>query len=128
MAKKIKLSHSIKLTQPSASFSVGSMTLSSTPNMLVISQPGTNNELLKITSESEIFYNVNGEMIKVNCPDDVAEAFIHTIFGVTNLVPDDVIIQKYINKILNHERSNEYINKLEKIFRKFKLEKINEKR
>jgi hypothetical protein len=96
-----------------------------TPNMLVISKPGTSNELLKISAEGEIFYNVNDEMIKVNCPEDVAEAFIHVVFGYSNSTPEDVIIQKYINKILNHERSNEYMTKLEKTFRKLKLEKIS---
>ena len=43
------------------------------PNMLIISKPGTNNELLKIN----ILYNVDGEMIKVNCPDDISDAFLH---------------------------------------------------
>lgn len=100
-------------------------TMCNTQNMLVISNPGTTNELLKITAEGEIYYKFEGEMIKVNCPDDVAEAFIHTVFGYTNSTPDEVVIQKYINKILNHERSNEYISKLERAFRKLKLERIN---
>ena len=91
------------------------------PNMLIISKPGTNNELLKIN----ILYNVDGEMIKVNCPEDVVEAFIHVVFGYSNSTPEEVVIQKYINKILNHERSNEYMTKLEKTFRKLKLEKIS---
>ena len=102
-----------------------SITSMYTPNMLIISKPGTNNELLKITAEGEILYNVNGEMIKVNCSEDVADAFIHVVFGYSNSTPEDVIIQKYINKILNHERSNEYMTKLEKTFRKLKLEKIS---
>lgn len=112
---------------------VSGLTLSSTsissmmysPNLLVISKPGTNTELLKITSECEILYNVNGEMIKVNCSNDLAEAFTHVVFGYSNSTPEEVVIQKYLDKILNHERSNEYMTKLEKTFRKLKLEKIS---
>ena len=85
---------------------VSGLTLSSTsissmmysPNLLVISKPGTNTELLKITSECEILYNVNGEMIKVNCSNDLAEAFTHVVFGYSNSTPEEVVIQKYLDK------------------------------
>lgn len=94
-------------------------------NMLTISKPGTNKKLFNITSDGEIFYNVDDEMIKVNCHEDIVEAFTWTVLGYSDSTPEDVLIDKYINKILNNERSNEYITKLEKTFRKLKLEKIS---
>ncbi len=96
------------------------------PYSILISNPqNRSEELLKILQNGEIFYRFEGEMIKVNCPEDIIDAFLQTVIGYTGQQPEDVIIQKYINKILNHERSNEYMTKLEKTFRKLKLEKIN---
>lgn len=104
---------------------ISNLTYSMIPNILTFSKPGTNKELLIITSNGEMFYNVNDEMVKVNCPEDVGEAFAHVVLGYSDSTPEDVLIDKYINKILNHERSNEYMMKLERTFRKLKLKKIN---
>lgn len=125
MAKKVsksKLSNSTLSGTTNVTISGSVIT-----NILSINQPNTSNELLRISANGEIYYNVNGEMVKVNCSDDIGEAFYHTIFGYSGLTPEDIIIKIYINKILNHERSNEYITKLEHIFRKLKLEKLKNK-
>lgn len=116
--KKKKLKLTISPT------SVGT-TLSNTPYSLVISSPTSHSEeLLKISSDGNIFYRHKGEMVKVNCPDDITEAFLWSVFHFTGQQPEDVIIEKYIQKILNHDRSNEYITKLESAFRKLKLQKL----
>lgn len=71
MSKKKKKS---KLTISPTS--VGT-TLSNTPYSLVISSPTSHSEeLLKISSDGNIFYRHKGEMVKVNCPDDITEAFL----------------------------------------------------
>jgi hypothetical protein len=103
---------------------ISNLTYSMIPNSLSISKPGTNKELLFIKSNGEIFYNVNDEMVKVNCSEDIGEAFTYVVLGYSDSTPEEVLIDKYINKMLNNERSNEYITKLEKTFRKLKLEKI----
>ena len=101
------------------------------PNTKIYSNPSiltlfsNNQEILKVTQEGDLFYRHNDEMIKVNCPDDVVEAFIDTVFNYTGQNPEEIVINKYIRKILNHERSYEYISKIEKVIRKLKLEKIN---
>ena len=83
-----------------------------------------NEELLRISQDGEIFYRFNNDMIKVNCPDDISDAFLHTVIGYTGQQPDDIMIEKYLQKIINNERSNEYITKLENAIRKIKLKKI----
>ena len=82
-------------------------------------------EILKITGDGQIFYKFNNEMIKVNCPDDITEAFLYTVLEYTGKDIDDAMIEKFIEKIENAERSIEFINKLEKIFIKLKLKKLN---
>ena len=44
---------------------------------------------------------------------------VHIIAGLIDVTP------VYIQKIINHERSVEYMMKLETTFRKLKLEKLN---
>ena len=81
--------------------------------------------IFKITNDGEIFYKSNCEMNRVNCPKDIEEAFCIAIFNYTGKQPDEIIINNYIQKILNHEYSNKYVTKLESAFRKLKLEKLN---
>ena len=101
-------------------------TYNQVPYSILISNPRNNSEeLLRITQGGEIFYRFNDEMIKVNCPDDISEAFLHTVIGYTGQQPDDIMIDKYLQKIINNERSNEYITKLENAIRKIKLKKLN---
>ena len=64
-------------------------------------------------------------MKKVECPEEIVDAFMYSVFNYTNKDVEDVLIDKYIEKILNHDHSNEYITKLETKFRKLKLEKLN---
>jgi len=94
------------------------------PYSILISSPRNNEELLRISQDGEIFYRFNNDMIKVNCPDDISDAFLHTVIGYTGQQPDDIMIEKYLQKIINNERSNEYITKLENAIRKIKLKKI----
>lgn len=102
-----------------------SLTYNQVPYSILISNHKNNSEeLLRITQGGDIFYRFNGEMIKVNCPDDISNAFLQTVIGYTGQQPDDIMIDKYIQKIINNERSNEYISKLENAFRKIKLKKI----
>lgn len=96
-----------------------------TPNVIVIT--GNQHEILRITADNEIFYRIDGEMKKVECPEEIVDAFMYSVFNYTNKDVEDVLIEKYIEKILNHEHSNEYITKLEHKFRKLKLEKLNKK-
>ena len=91
---------------------------------ILISNPSTGEELLRFTAEGEVFYKFENEMVKVNCPEDVSEAFLWTVFGFTGKEIDDVIIDKYIEKISNNERSNEYLSKIERIIRRNKLKKL----
>ena len=102
-------------------------TLSSSLSMvggLLISNPSSGEELIRFGSDGEIYYRYQNETIKVNCPDDIAEAFFWTVFGYTGKEPEDVIIDKYIEKISNNERSNEYLSKIERIIRTNKLKKL----
>ena len=48
----------------------------------------------------------------------------YIVIGYTGQQPDDIMIEKYLQKIINNERSNEYITKLENAIRKIKLKKI----
>ena len=47
------------------------------PYSILISSPRNNEELLRISQDGEIFYRFNNDMIKVNCPDDISDAFLH---------------------------------------------------
>jgi len=82
-------------------------------------------ELLKIEPNGEIYYRVDDDMIKVNCSDDIGLAFSDIVFNLSGFSPEDYIIEKYIDKISNHQKSNQYISKLECAFRKMKLNKIS---
>ena len=42
-------------------------------NML-ITNPSSGEELLRITNDGKIYYKFENEMIKVNCPEDISEA------------------------------------------------------
>lgn len=105
-------------------------TFSSNPSIyslvggILISNTTSGEELLRITANGEIFYRFENNMTKVNCPEDVSEAFLWTVFGFTGKETEDVIIDKYIEKISNNERSNEYLSKIERIIRKNKLKKL----
>jgi len=92
---------------------------------LLITNPSSGEELLKFTHDGEIYYKFKNEMVKVNCPEDVSEAFFWTVFGFTGKEPEDVIIDKYIQKISKNERSYEYLTKIDKEIRKLKLRKIS---
>jgi hypothetical protein len=93
------------------------------PNIITISN-NNKDEVLKINPNGEIYYKVDDNMIKVNCADDVGEAFSTVVFNLSGLSTEDYMIEKYIDKIIKHEKSNEYISKLECAFRKMKLEKL----
>jgi len=96
-----------------------------TPNIISIS--GKNSTpVFEIKSNGDVFYRYENEMVKVNCPDDITTAFLCSVFNCTGLQPEDAIIETYVNKILNHEHSDEYIAKIEKAFRRLKLQKIND--
>lgn len=101
-----------------------STTLSS--NILVITDSNSK-DILKITCDNEIFYRFNDDMVKVNCSEDIIEAFKYSVLNLTNKDIDEVLIDKYMKSILNNDHSNEYINKIEKFFRNEKLKKINTK-
>ena len=102
--------------------SIGIFNSNPVPYSIVISNP--NSEPVFTISESEIFYKHNNEMVKVNCPDDIIQAFEECVLHMTGYNSEDVMIEKYIQKILNHERSNDYMIKLESTFRKLKLQKL----
>jgi len=83
-----------------------------------------NMEVFKISNNGEIYYKHENEMIKVNCPDELSQAFQECVLQMTGSNYNDVMIEKYIQKIINHERSDEYMMKLETTFRKLKLQKL----
>lgn len=93
------------------------------PNTIIFSGKDSE-EILIIKQDGEVHYRFNGNMTKVNCPDDISEAFLYTVINYTGQQPEDIMIEKYMKKILNHSRSDEYMNKLEQVFRKHKLQKI----
>jgi hypothetical protein len=82
-------------------------------------------ELLRIEPDGKIYYRVEGEMVRINCADDIGDAFSEVVLKLTGLKPEDYVIERYIEKISNHEKSNEYMSKLECAFRKMKLKKID---
>ena len=90
----------------------------------IIISDSTGDPVFSISNDGDIFYRHNNEMTKVNCHDDLSQAFQECVFGVTGYNSEDVMIERYIQKILNHERSNEYMVKLESTFRKLKLQKL----
>ena len=90
----------------------------------IIISASNSDEILKISNNGEIYYRHNNEMVKVNCPDELSQAFQECVLHMTGYNYEDVMINKYLEKILNHERSNEYITKLESAFRKLKLNKL----
>ena len=51
--------------------------------------------------------------------------FSETIFNYTGKTPDDILIEKYLDKIFKNKKSKEYMAKLELEFRKRKIKKIN---
>lgn len=102
---------------------IGAITSTLAPSIVLSNS--NDEELFKINGDGEIFYkHREGELKKVECSSDIVEAFSETVFHMTGQEPEDVMIEKYIQKILNHERSEVYITKLEKTFRKLKLEKL----
>ena len=84
-----------------------------------------NEEIMKISPDGEVYYRFNDKMIKVEIPEDLVEAFTNTILNYAGKTPDDIMIDKYIEKILKNEKSEEYISKLERVFRKNKIKKLN---
>ena len=74
-----------------------------------------NIEVFKISNNGEIYYKHNDEMIKVNCPDELSQAFQECVLQMTGSNYEDVMIEKYIQKILNHERSSGYRPALQEI-------------
>ena len=60
----------------------------------ILSINNTSELIFKITENGEIFYNFNNEIIKVNCPDDISDAFFYTVKYI-----DDAMIEKFIEKI-----------------------------
>ena len=69
-----------------------------------------NNPILQITMNGEVYYSCDDEMVKVNCPDDISDAFKQCVLNMTGQLPEDVMIDKYLEKIFNNQRSDEYMN------------------
>lgn len=90
----------------------------------VIVTNGKGENIFKISIKGKIYYNYKGKLTKVKCHDDIAQAFQESVLQITGYRSEDVMIEKYLKKILNHERSDEYILKLESAFRKLKLQKL----
>lgn len=84
-------------------------------------------EIFKISKDGDIYYRYNDEMKKVECPDELSQAFQESVIQMTGMNYENLIIEKFMKKLINHERSNDYITKLEKIFRRVKLEKLKNK-
>lgn len=93
-------------------------------NILTISNRN-NEEIMRISPDGELYYRFNNDMIKVEIPEDLVEAFSHVVLNYTGKTPDEVLIDRYVEKILNGQKSEEYISKLESTFRKLKLKKLN---
>jgi len=77
-------------------------------------------ELLRIYNNGDIYYRKDNQMVKVNIPEEISEAFLMTILGYTGNNPEEIIVEK----ISQHKCSDEYFNKMEKAFRKYKLQKL----
>jgi len=83
-------------------------------------------ELLTISQNGDIHYNYNNEMVKVNCPEDIIDAFLHTVLNFTDSNLENILFEKYIKKISNGNISNDNVLKLEREFRKIKVKKLND--
>lgn len=128
--KMIKMSKKVinNISTINNNFYTTGYTLSLTNPMLsnILSISNKNGvEVMKISPDGELYYRINDNMIKVEIPEDLVEAFSHVILNYTGKSPDDVMIERYVDKILKNEKSDEYISKLEKAFRKLKIKKIN---
>jgi len=126
MSKKIQILPKKKYknsTPISGNFTFSSPT-TTTPFSIIVTGK-QNEEIFKISSDGDVYYRYNGEMTKVECPEDLSQAFQECVLHMSGTNYDDLMIEKFIEKILNHKRSNEYITKLESVFRKLKLEKLN---
>jgi len=84
------------------------------------------NEILTITQDGEIYYNFKDEMVKVECPKDIVDAFEFSILNYTGKSIDDVLMKKCFNYISSDEISNEHLLKFESAIRKAKLKKLND--
>jgi len=99
------------------------------PNLLTIHTPSDNSkDLLQITNNGEVYYRYNDEMLKVNCPDDVTEALTYTVLNYNNSSIEDILFNKYLNKISTGQITNEQTSMLENVFRKLKIQKLNDNR
>ena len=97
------------------------------PTFAIQFNNNSNEEVLRIDPNGDVYYRFEGNMVKVNCPDDISEAFLYTVLNYTGQRPEDAMIEKFMEKISNHSRSDEYMTKLEKVFRKYKLKKLQSK-
>lgn len=128
--KMIKMSKKVinNISTINNNFYTTGYTLSLTNPMLsnILSISNKNGvEVMKISPDGELYYRINDNMIKVEIPEDLVEAFSYVILNYTGKSPDDVMIERYVDKILKNEKSDEYISKLEKFFRKSKIKKID---
>jgi len=96
-----------------------------TPNVMYISGKNAKS-ILMIKSNGDVFYRFENKMVKVNCPDDITTAFLCSVFNCTGLQPEDAIIETYLNKMLDHDNSDIYMERIEKAFRRLKIIKLNE--
>jgi len=95
-----------------------------TPNVMYISGKNAKS-ILMIKSNGDVFYRFENKMVKVNCPDDITTAFLCSVFNCTGLQPEDAIIETYLNKMLDHDNSDIYMERIEKAFRRLKIITLN---
>ena len=60
---------------------------------------------MRISPDGELYYKHNNIMVKVDMPEDLIEAFSHVILNYSGKTPDDVMIDRYIDKILKDSLS-----------------------
>lgn len=99
--------------------------ITSTPINDIMTITGSDGEIIMKITNDGIFYKHENEMVKVNCPEDITDAFLNTVLNYNNKPLDDVIFDNFIEKIKNSEKSNFYIKKLESTLREIKLNKLN---
>jgi hypothetical protein len=99
-------------------------TITFKPSNEIVSFAGFNSEKILEIRQDGIYYRNKEEMKKVESDEDLKDAFLTSVVKITGHQPEDVMIDNYLDKIFNNKRSDEYIDKLEKAFRKRKLNKI----
>jgi len=73
------------------------------PNTLTINSP-SNEKLLEITNDGEVFFRLNGEWKKIDCESDVSLMFVAVISELTGVSYKDK--DELITKIISNYREN----------------------